>query len=99
MKQMFDVDLFNNDERIVINKIAESTPIADMSCDMVISNLAFARSISTEQGIVDMYDGLLSTLSHISAEEWDKIKDKIPFEVYYDEGSVSDFEEEDTVAV
>jgi putative RNA methylase family UPF0020 len=94
MKQMIDIDLFNNDERIVINKIAENTRFQDLDIDMVISNINFARSISTEQDIIELYDGILSVLSRVSADEWNALKNKIPFEVYYDEESTSDFEEE-----
>lgn len=93
MKQMIDIDLFNNDERLVINKIAENTRFADLDRDMVISNVNFARNISTEQDIIELYDGLLSILSRISDDEWNSLKNKIPFEVYYDDESTSDLEE------
>ena len=38
MAQMIDVDVFDNDERIIVNKACEGTPIADfytggLSCE------------------------------------------------------------------
>ena len=51
MPQMFDVDVFDNDERIIVNKACEGTPIADFTRAGFLVNLNFSRSISTEQDV------------------------------------------------
>lgn len=87
MAQMIDVDVFDNDERIIVNKACEGTPIADFTRTGFLANLAFARSISTEQGVLNLLDGLIAKTERISDNEWDGLKAKIPFATYYDADS------------
>lgn len=87
MAQMIDVDVFDNDERIIVNKACEGTPIADFTRTGFLANLAFARSISTEQDVLNLLDGLIAKTEHISDDEWDGLKAKIPFATYYDADS------------
>lgn len=87
MAQMIDVDVFDNDERIIVNKACEGTPIADFTRTGFLTNLAFARSISTEQDVLNLLDGLIAKTEHISDDEWDGLKAKIPFATYYDADS------------
>lgn len=84
MAQMIDVDVFDNDERIIVNKACEGTPIADFTRTGFLTNLAFARSISTEQDVLNLLDGLIAKTERISDDEWDGLKAKIPFATYYD---------------
>lgn len=87
MAQMIDVDVFDNDERIIVNKACEGTPIADFTRTGFLTNLAFARSISTEQDVLKLLDGLIAKTERISDDEWDGLKAKIPFATYYDADS------------
>lgn len=87
MAQMIDVDVFDNDERIIVNKACEGTPIADFTRTGFLANLAFARSISTEQDVLNLLDGLIAKTERISDDEWDGLKAKIPFATYYDADS------------
>lgn len=87
MAQMIDVDVFDNDERIIVNKACEGTPIADFTRTGFLANLAFARSISTEQDVLNLLDGLITKTERISDDEWDGLKAKIPFATYYDADS------------
>lgn len=87
MAQMIDVDVFVNDERIIVNKACEGTPIADFTRTGFLTNLAFARSISTEQDVLNLLDGLIAKTERISDDEWDGLKAKIPFATYYDADS------------
>lgn len=84
MKQMIDIDVFDTDERIVVNKSCEGTPISEFTRERFMTNLTFARNISTEQDIIDLLDGLIAKVEDISESEWETIKNKIPFGVYYD---------------
>lgn len=90
MAQMIDVDVFDNDERIIVNKACEGTPIADFTRTGFLTNLAFARSISTEQDVLNLLDGLIAKTERISDDEWDGLKAKIPFATYYDADSSVD---------
>lgn len=83
MAQMIDVDVFDNDERIIVNKACEGTPIADFTRKGFLTNLTFARSISTEQDVLNLLDGLIAKTERISDDEWDGLKAKIPFATYY----------------
>jgi hypothetical protein len=87
MAQMIDVDVFDNDERIIVNKACEGTPIADFTREGFLTNLSFARSISTEQDVLNLLDGLIAKTERISDDEWDGLKAKIPFATYYDADS------------
>lgn len=87
MAQLIDVDVFDNDERIIVNKACEGTPIADFTRTGFLANLAFARSISTEQDVLNLLDGLIAKTERISDDEWNGLKAKIPFATYYDADS------------
>jgi len=95
---MIDVDVFDNDERIIVNKACEGAPIADFTRTGFLSNLKFARSISTEQDVIDTLDGLISKTERISDEEWSGLKSKIPFDTYYDtESNVGDVPQDEAI--
>ena len=66
MAQMIDVDVFDNDERIIVNKACEGTPIADFTRAGFLANLNFSRSISTEQDVLNLLDGLIAKTERIS---------------------------------
>ena len=52
-----------------------------------LANLNFSRSISTEQDVLNLLDGLIAKTERISDEEWESLKTKIPFDTYYDADS------------
>lgn len=98
MAQMIDVDVFDNDERIIVNKACGGTPIADFTRTGFLTNLAFARSISTEQDVLNLLDGLIAKTERISDDEWDGLKAKIPFATYYDaDGNVDEVPQDEAV--
>lgn len=98
MNKAIDVDVFDNDERIIVNKACEGIPIADFTRAGFLTNLTFARNISTEQDVIDMLDGLISKTEHISDEEFDSLKAKIPFFTYYDaESNVDEVPQDEAV--
>lgn len=85
MAQMIDVDVFDNDERIVVNKSCEGIPITDFTRGRFLANLAFSRSISSDDDdVLGLLDGLIAKVERITDEEWGRLRVKIPFEVYYD---------------
>lgn len=84
MKQMIDIELFDNDERILINKGCENVPITNFTRTGFLSNLSFSQSISTDPDVIALLDRLIEKISRMSDDEWENMKAKIPFEVYYD---------------
>lgn len=84
MNNMVDIDVFDNDERIIVNKACEGVNVLSFSRDAFLAHLTFARNISTEQDILGLLDGLIAKVEHISDVEWDNIKSKVPFATYYD---------------
>lgn len=91
MVQMVDVDVFDIDERIIVNKACEGLPTSNFTRAGFLTNLAFARNISTEQDVLDTLDGLIAKVERISDDEWGNLRLKIPFATYYDaESNVDD---------
>ncbi|BAL01906.1 hypothetical protein OBV_p-00510 (plasmid) [Oscillibacter valericigenes Sjm18-20] len=84
MAEMIDIDLFDMDERIIMNKASEGVPLSSLTRERLINNLSFARNISTEQAVTDLLDGLKAKISRLSDGEWDALKLKIPFSTFYD---------------
>ena len=83
MNQMIDINGFDVVERIMINKGSEGIPVEDFTRKNFLVNLSFARSISTDQDVIALLDGLISKVERITDEEWEKLKTMIPFDVYY----------------
>ena len=81
---MIDIDVFDSDERIIINKACEGMDIALFTQKSFLENLEFSRAVSTEQDIVDLLAGLIGKVKQISVEEWEGVKTRIPFQTYYE---------------
>lgn len=84
MKQKISIDVFNNDERIVINKASEGTAVKDFTKARLLTILNFDREISTDQDVLDLLAGLIAKVERITDEEWDHLRQAIPFETFYD---------------
>ena len=76
---MIAVGLFDNEERYVLNSVCEGTPLAGRSKERVLGNLTFAREVSAEQDVLDLLDGLIVKFERISDDEWEILKQYIPF--------------------
>lgn len=74
---------FNDDECQYLNKIFERKTNVQLSRNDVVSYVLFARDIadSDNEQIIELIDGLYSKLNLISEEEWDILKNEIPFPV------------------
>lgn len=86
---------FNNDERIIINKVSEGTSNLKLTKESVLANFRFARNISTDSAILDLLDGLIAKAEQISEDEWKRIFDKLPLATDYE---VEDAEEVSTLS-
>ena len=87
MKQMIDIEIFNNDERMMINSACEEVAISKFTQKGFLRNLKFGQSISNDLDILNLYEGLIEKVEKLSDEEWEYVKTKIPFETYYDMAS------------
>ena len=65
-----------------IEKVGEK--IAELSKDAFLVSLTFARQTSRDQDMIDTFEGLISKIAHITDDEWDSLKLKVPFYTYYD---------------
>lgn len=84
MKQMIDIGVFDNDERIIVNKICEDVNVAAFTKARLLTSLSVSCNIVAEQDILDLLDGLIAKVERIADDEWDYLKMKIPFETYCD---------------
>ena len=81
---MIDIDIFENNERIIINSAADGMPVSALDRDTLLKNLAFQRSVAGEQDMKDLVDGLYSKIEKISPDEWNYLRLQIPFPVFID---------------
>ena len=86
MKKMIDIDVFDSDERIIVNKACEGVSIVDYTRSQLHMNLTFARAVASEEDVLalDLLEGLIAKVEALTDEDWDRLKIKIPFETYYD---------------
>ena len=84
MRNQIDIDLFDTDERIFINSVASDVPLSELSRLSFTSILDFSLSITGDDMVRDMVEGLKSKVSRFTDEEWDGMKLKLPFAVPYD---------------
>jgi hypothetical protein len=80
---MINVDLFEDEERQYINKIAEGRDREKLSRQDILSAVAFAREVAddTDTNIISLIDGVYSKVNALSDGEWDRLKLQLPFTV------------------
>lgn len=76
------IDMFDNDERIILNGLAETTPISKLSKKLCLAQLSFSHEACADDDMSAVLDGLISKLEAISDEEWSKLRLSLPFEVW-----------------
>lgn len=78
-----DIDIFNNEERVLINSISKGENLTALTRTDVLNSLTFSRQIANEGDtmITGLLDGAIAKMNAMSDEEWDKLKMSIPFPV------------------
>lgn len=99
MKNMIDIDLFDTDERVLINSAAAKVKLADFTRQSFMENLKFALSISDDDMVKNMVEGLQAKVVRLTDAEWDNMKFKIPFATPYEDASNVDEVPEDEEAI
>lgn len=77
------INIFNNEERVLINGICKNEKLASLSKKNVLDALAFSRQIADESDamIIGLLDGAITKLEAMSDGEWDELKMATPFPV------------------
>lgn len=78
------MEIFNNEEKILINKASEGTANLRLSKESLLAHLYFVRSISTDADISYLLEGLIDKSERLTEDEWETIFNKLPFETDYD---------------
>lgn len=74
-------DIFDNDERVFINRLTNGEDLGKYSRQNLLSMLNFQNSILTEDSdeeIKELVSGTLSKVNLMTDEEWAKIKKELP---------------------
>ena len=77
-------NVYETDERIVVNRGCEGIPMSLFTKEHFLLNLNFTKNISANKDILEFLDKLILKTERISDEEWEEIKKRIPFDIYYD---------------
>lgn len=77
------VDLFEDEERQYINKIAEGRSKDGISREDMLSIVSFAREVAddTDREIISLIDCVYSKINVLSDEEWEELRRLLPFPV------------------
>ncbi len=76
-----DIDVFNNEERVLINGICKDEKLSTITRQKVLDSLNFSKQISTDAMIMDLLDSTSSKMKVMTDEEWDALKVLTPFPV------------------
>lgn len=87
---MQNIDMFNNEERIVINSICKGSAIKDLTKTRLLNGLVFAFEVSTDADIIALLRGLIAKVDSLTEEAWTKMRMFLPFETF------SEADEEET---
>ena len=81
------IDLFDYDERIIINSAGHGISLNEFTRKRFLDNLGLSLNISNDPLILSLVRGLIEKISILSDEEWREIVRLIPLHVAYDEES------------
>lgn len=74
-------DLFDNDERVLINRIVKGENLSSYKKSNLVQSLMFQQSILGEESDIDVRELVSATLSKVNLltdDEWEDIKKNIP---------------------
>lgn len=74
-------DLFDNDERVLINHLVKGENLGSYKKENLIQSLMFQQSILSEESDIDVVELVTATLSKVNLltdDEWEEIKKHIP---------------------
>lgn len=77
------LDIFEVEEQEVINRTTQSEDLRIFSRSELIAKLDFVLAISTDEDVVNLYEGLKSKISNLTDDEWSKVRAVLPFTLLY----------------
>jgi len=82
-----DISIFNADERSWINSASRGMPLKEFTREQFLSNIELTISITTDDLVVELAEGLKNTVTSLTDEKWNSLITKIPYPVPYDDES------------
>lgn len=78
-----EVNVFNNEESILINGICENEKLAALTKDDVVNSLTFSRQIADDGDtmLIGLIDSTIEKVQNLTESQWDDLKMKTPFPV------------------
>lgn len=81
----FILDLFDNDERIVVNHITAETDLRKLGRKNMLDSLTMSVMLAGDEDVKKLVEGLKEKAESLTDEEWDSIKMMLPWDC--DEGT------------
>ena len=94
------VDVFNNEERVLINGICKGEKLSSLTREDVLASLTFSRQIADDGDtmITDLLDGTAAKVRAMTDDEWEELKMNVPLLVAQTaEDEVSEVPEDEDV--
>lgn len=78
------VEVFNNEQKVLLNGICKGEKMSAMKREDVMESLLFSKQIVEDAMMADLVDSTFSAVKAMSDKEWDEVKMYAPFEVAVD---------------
>lgn len=78
-----NIDVFNNEERVLINEMCKGEKLSSLTREDVLTSLTFSRQIANDGDtmITDLLDGIATKVGTMTDNEWEKLKMNVPLPV------------------
>ena len=82
------IDLFNNEERILLNSICTSERLSSLTKDVLLESLTFSRHITNDDDdgmSIDLLEGVIEKVANLSDDDFNTLKMSIPMATFTSE--------------
>lgn len=78
-----DADIFDNEERVLVNGICKNEKLSTLTRQKVLDSLTFSKQITNDSDmmILGLLDSTYAKVKAMTDEEWDALKVLTPFPV------------------
>ena len=83
------MNIFDIDEQIVINKTTANEQLKSFSKANLLKRIDFVLAINEDEEINNLYEGLKDKITLLTENEWEQIKDTLPFITPYSEDDLA----------
>jgi len=88
-----DINIFDNDERIIINESSVGMRLVDFTRESFIKSLSITLNITEDKMIIELTERLITKVMRLGDSEWVEIINKLPLPVAYDSATLKLLEE------